>query len=109
LLALGRSRPEDKTGMREADLRSDSVQLAIDINTFLNERQQSSRAGTPKYDAQTVNQYHLKYANRMVKLADDLVASGTPKNRISLLYERQKTIQEVAQMATYLKMEEWKN
>ena len=92
-----------------AALAADAVQLAIDINDFLGERQISARWGTRRYDAETVHAYHQRFAARLVKLGNDLLAAGTPRERVSLLLDRQASVGEIGQVARYLKYREWQD
>jgi hypothetical protein len=110
LLIISKGESEGIPGITGSALRDEAVQLAIDINTLLNERRSSSsRYGNQRHEAQIVNEYHLKYANRIVKLANSLVSSGTPKERVRLLHERQTNTDDIARVAMYLKVEGWKD
>ena len=85
---------------------TEAVQLAIDINDFLGEWQISARWGMRGYDAETVHAYHQRFAARLVKLGNGLLAAGTPRERVTLLLDRQASVGEIGQVARYLKYRE---
>jgi hypothetical protein len=91
----------------DAHTEADAFQLAIDINGFLGERQVSAHSGTRRYDAETVNAYHDKFAPRLVRLGRELQAAGTPPERVALLLDRQTSVDEISQVTHYLKYREW--
>ena len=84
------------------DLRRRCNQLAHDIYTFMQERR-IGRDSSPEYDEQTVYQYHLRYGQQELALASDLEAMGVPREDLQLLYEEQKTTQEIRTIANFLK------
>jgi hypothetical protein len=55
----------------------------VDIYTFLGERDQLNQDVT-KFDSETVHQYHLRFGERIVKLADEAVAVGVPRDDLAL-------------------------
>jgi hypothetical protein len=91
------------------DSDADATQLAIDINDFLNDRQVSAHFGTRRYDAETVHAYHQRFATRLVRLGNDLMAAGTLPERVSMLLDRQTSVEQIGQVARYLKYREWRN
>ena len=84
------------------DLRRRCNQLAHDIYAFLHEGR-LGHDGTLEYDEQTVYQYHLKYGRQELDLASDVEAMGIPREDLQLLYDEQKTTQEIRNTANFVK------
>jgi hypothetical protein len=44
-----------------------------------------------------------------VRLGNDLLTAGTPQERVSMLLDRQTSVEQIGQVARYLKSREWRN